>query len=128
MRQYRRNIKKYFRQINLWLPCSRTEKKQILNDIQHNVKSYLLEHPDASLTDIEKHFGSPKTIAASYIESEDRDKILSKLHIRRIAVRTMLIVALTSILLWGCVVGWAAINEWKNTHGYQTDIITEEII
>ena len=127
MRQYRRNLEKYFRQISLWLPCSRTEKKQILNNIQSNVKSYLSEHPDASLTDIENHFGSPKAIAASYVESEDRDKILSKLRIRRIVVRAVLSVALAAILLWGCVVGWAAYGEWNRTHGWNTIVVTEEI-
>ena len=128
MQQRRKTVNRYFQQLKLWLPCSGIEKKQILESIQTNIDAYLMESPNASLTDIENRFGSPKAVAASYIESEDRNKILSKLHIRRIVLRTVLSVALVIILLWGCVVGWAAINEWKNTHGYQTDIIPEEIL
>lgn len=125
MQPFRRELKEYFRQLARWLPCPRKEKKQILKNVKANVDSYLLEHPDASLTDIEKHFGSPKTIAASYVESEDRDKILIKLHSRRIVVRAVALVAMTVILMWGCVVGWAAYEEWNRTHGWREIVITE---
>ena len=45
---------------------------------------------------------------------------------KRIAIMCCVIAVVAAIiLLWGCVVGWAAYEEWKNTHGYQTTVTQE---
>ena len=119
-------LKKYYQEISMWLPCSCKEKKRILQNIKTNMNDYLINNPEASIQDIENHFGSAKMIASCYIDITDRDSILQSLRNRKINKRFILATAAAIILLWGCVVGWAAVSEWKATHGWQTTTITEE--
>lgn len=126
MKKNDRELKKYYREISMWLPCSCKEKKRILQNIKTNMNDYLINNPEASIRDIENRFGSAKMIASSCIDITDRNNILQSLRIRRIIKRFILTITAAIILLWGCVVGWAAVNEWKSTHGWQTTTITEE--
>ena len=125
MKQNDRQLKKYYSDIRLWLPCPGKEKREILRQIKANVQDYLSTKPDATMADVQQHFGTADIIASAYIDNMDRTALLKKLRIRRTIKRIVLAVAAAMILLWGCVVGWAAYEEWKNTHGYQTTVTQE---
>ena len=125
MKQNDRQLKRYYSDIRLWLPCPGKGKREILRQIKANVQDFLLSNPAATMAEVEQRFGAADVIASAYIENMDRTVLLKKLRIRRTIKRIVLAVAAAIILLWGCVVGWAAYEEWKNTHGYQTTVTQE---
>ena len=125
MKQNDRQLRKYYSDIRLWLPCPGKEKREILQQIKANVQDFLSTKPDVTMADVQQHFGTADVIASAYIDNMDRTALLKKLRIRRTIKRIVIAVAAAIILLWGCVVGWAAYQEWSRTHGHQT-VVTEE--
>ena len=116
----------YYRDVRRELPCSGKDKKQIFLKIRTSIDAFLQENPNATMKDIEMHFGSAKTIASAYLDNMDSVALLKVVRTRKTIKRTVFAVAAVALLLWGSIVGWAAIREWRSTHGYMSDIVTEE--
>ena len=69
---------------------------------------------------------APVSIAASYIDSVDCEKIINRMHIRKTIKQTVIIAATVIVLLWCAVVGWAIVKETQHINGWQTtDIVVE---
>lgn len=93
MKSREKQIKKYCQSISWELYCPPTAKKRIMSAIRENIAAYLEENPDAAFEDIQKHFGTPRQIAASYIEELEMPELVRKLNVRR-SILTVLCVTL----------------------------------
>ena len=125
MKTEQRELKRYIKQIYRKLPYTGKERRRIIGDLQNNVGAYLESNPEASVADVQAHFGSPEGIAYSCVEQTELDVLLRKMRIRKTVIRIVGAVALVVLLLWGGVVGWAFYNEWNNSRGYTIDTIDE---
>ena len=112
----------YYSSIRSWLPCPRKMKRIILSDIRENVEFYLEENPDATIAQIQNHFGNPQQIAASYVSDLDMTKLLRDLRLRKrifTAVITAVSAALiAALLLWGWGVRQSIIETRNESNGY----------
>ena len=113
-----RQIHRYCRQIRGWLPCPAKEKNAILAQIKINIADYQNQNPDADFAAIAAHFGTPQSIASSYVDLMDTGELLRKLRIRRKITAIILILAAIILVTWTGTVIWATIREIINTNGY----------
>lgn len=121
-------LKRYYRSIRSWLPCSRRLKNQILSQIQDSVEQYLVQNPDASFSQLESQFGAPGTIAAAYVENTGTEGILRRLRIRRRITMIIVGVAAAILLAWASVVTWTVIRSNQVFEGqYQTTDTFEQM-
>lgn len=127
MKQNNHLLSRYYREIKSALPCTGNERKKIMLGIKANVEDYLYRNPEASMADVEQHFGTPTSIVSSYIDHAECEKIIRQLKIRRTIKRIVIAVCAVIVLLWGSVVGWAAIQEWKHINGWEITEIIEEV-
>lgn len=111
-------LQTYYRTIGSFLPCSRKQKKLLLNGIQENVTFYLQEHPDADIYEIENHFGTPEQIAAACLEETTTPELLHKLRIRKRIVITTCVALIICILFWGIATITAAVEGINDINGY----------
>lgn len=118
-------LKRYYKAINSWLPCSRKLRKQIIGQIQNCVEAYLEQNPDADITQLKNHFGDPQTIAATYVENTGTAEILKDLRIRRRIVRIVAGVMAVMLIMWAGVVIWAAIDAKESIDGQITKSVYE---
>lgn len=125
MKRNDRLLQKYFRQIGRLLPCAGKEKREIMQILKGNVEAFLEDIPTATIVDVQKQFGTPQSIAASYLEAEERDVLLKKLRIRKTIKRITLAVAAVILIMWASFIGWAAYEEWTSANGYIVDEISE---
>lgn len=96
----KRFIQRYCRRIQSLLPCSRKQRTEIMRQIRESVEEYAAEHPEAAEKQLEEQFGSPASVAASYVESSEPVQILLHLRRRRRAVITVSLVLLAALLSW----------------------------
>ena len=54
MKQNDRQLKRYYSDIRLWLPCPSKEKREILRQIRANVQDFLSTKPDATMADVQQ--------------------------------------------------------------------------
>ena len=121
-------LRGYYSSIRSWLPCPRKMKRIILSDIRENVEFYLEENPDATIAQIQNHFGNPQQIAASYVSDLDMTKLLRDLRLRKrifTAVITAVSAALiAALLLWG----WGITRSIEETHNESNGYFVEQIV
>lgn len=106
-----RELKHYFRVIASWLPCSHKQKKQIVNSVRDSVGNYLASAPDADISQIVTRFGEPQAIAAAYVDNTNTSELLRQLRIRRRVVSRVTALVIAALLLWVCLLTWAAHKE-----------------
>lgn len=63
-----RQTKRYLRQIKRLIPPDYAERKEILAATQQRIEDYLMEHPDAAISDFEEEFGTPEEVADSFLD------------------------------------------------------------
>ena len=70
----------YYRKIEKALPCSTETKKKILFDLKSNIAEYFDEYPEAEMSDIINHFGTPDLFASEYVASLEDAELNKKVH------------------------------------------------
>lgn len=118
MKERNRQLKKYYRSVRSWLPCSRKLKNRILGQIGENISAYLEDHPSAAFADIQQRFGGPQQIAAAYVEEMDSAELLRDLRVHNRIVRIVIACAAAVIVIWGASVTVAVIEHKNAVNGY----------
>lgn len=118
-------LKRYYREVRSWLPCSRKLKNQIMDRLHESVVSYLEQNPTTDFDQLQAHFGTPESIAAAYVDEMGTDVLLRDLRIRRKIVAITAGLAATILAIWLIAVGWAVMKELKLDNGtFQSEGIT----
>lgn len=97
-------LKRYYKQINSYIPKKYPHRKEIIASIHQDISSYVSEHPDISYEDIIKHFGTPEEMTLSFAESLSLDDIIStsrkqhKIHVILISI-TIIFLCILCILI-----------------------------
>lgn len=74
--------KKYLRAVRRRLPCGYRQKRRLIVDLKLAVLPFMLLHPDATAEELCARFGSPQSIADSYLSTADTSD-LAKLHFQK---------------------------------------------
>lgn len=125
-RQYA--ARQYLREVRALLPGTGKQKREILNGIGTTVEEFLAENPGAAYEEIVSRLGSPKQIAASWLEEMDPADVMKKLHTKKRIITIVAAAAVAVILLWAGVVAMAFDKHVNYAEGYYgEDYIIEEI-
>lgn len=121
-----RAIKHYYRQVKQMLPCTHKVKKAVGKQIQCSVENYIAEHPEADCEQIVAFFGSPESIAATYVENAGTAEILRELHIRKRILAIILGAVFVALLLWAAVVTYETVKLKQEGPGYIINSVEEK--
>ena len=114
----------YYRKIEKALPCSAETKKKILFDLKSNIAEYLDEYPEAEMSDIINHFGTPDLFASEYVASLEDAELNKKVHKSKWIKRGVIIAVAVVVLLTAITTIWIiAENHKAADYYYQEDII-----
>ena len=83
-------LKKYFQEVRKLLPCSSSEKKRCIIELESDVSAFLENNPNATLEDLYASIGSPESIAESFI---------ARIHPAQLSHKLSVNVKLQSVLL-----------------------------
>ena len=121
------HVWRYLREIRRQLPGSGKQREQILLQVENSVLDYASENPDADYDMIAARFGSPKRIAASYLEELEGQELVQHLRVRKKIVQVMALAALAIVLLWACVVYSAKAEFDANMNGHFEERIVDVV-
>lgn len=113
-----RKLRRYYRAVRSWLPCTRKLKKQIIGQLRSRVQNYLAQNPDVDITELQAEFGTPRTIAATYVENSDTEEILRGLRVRRRIAATVTAAAMIVLISWAAVVTWEVVKLQELPNSY----------
>lgn len=116
-------LRQYYREIRSYLPCSRKHKDRILNEIRTNILHYLEENPEVDFAGIQARFGSPKTIAAAYVDDMDTEELLHALRVRKQIISAVVSAVIAVLLLWASFVSLAYVQHQIETNGHMAVVL-----
>jgi hypothetical protein len=107
----------YCRKVRKCLPCGYKQKRQLLDKIRARALAWLEQNPSRPFAEFENAFGSPRAIAASYLEQMDGEEVLSKLAVRKRILWAVASAAAIALLIWLIGVVMATIEFYSYTRG-----------
>lgn len=124
MKTREKELNKYLQNIRRELYCPGTAKRRILATVKENVATYLEENPAATFEEIQKHFGTPRQIAASYVEEMETPELMAKLRIRKRIITVICVAVGLAVLIWAVAVVIALVDSFNSTGGSGYSYIT----
>lgn len=118
MKKIKTDLRYYYRQVQLALPCSWREKRYILSKLENGVDQYRLENPNADIQQIMAHFGMPCEIASSYADSMNTASILVGIKYRRRVFQIVICTVVAIMLSWVIYIGLSIRHQALNFPGY----------
>ena len=92
-----------------------------------SVRDFATRNPQADYDAITTRFGTPRQIAASCLEDMDTEELVQHLMIGRRIAAIVGAAALTVVLLWAGVVGYALVQNQKSTTGYHVITLIDDV-
>lgn len=115
--------KQYLLEVKRLLPCSSSEKKRCIVELEADVSAFLENYPNTTLEDLYTSIGSPESIAESFIARMNHIQFSRKLSVsRKIAIGVIAIIAFLAV-----VISAVAISVANDVHDIQNGNFTEFI-
>lgn len=118
----------YLRRIDKEMTCDKKKKKQFLQRLQNDMEDFA-DSATTTLTenDLEKHFGTPQSIAENFLSTEPYNEVKRTFKHRK-AVRVFVIATVVFALV--CVLGYILFDNWRERQfedGYIVTRLYEEV-
>lgn len=107
-------ISEYISSVSSAIICKPKQKKAFLNQLRSDVEAFVDENGKAAVNDIRNIFGSPESIAESFISNSDSGELK-----RKIAFKKFIVVAIiAALLIYLAFVVISLIDVHSEAHGY----------
>lgn len=117
--------KQYLLEVKRLLPCSSSEKKRCIVELEADVSAFLKNYPNANLEDLYTSLGSPESIAESFMARIDPKQLSRRLSVkRRVVISVVAIVTFLAISL-GATAYIFADDLQRFFNGYYVDNVEE---
>ena len=118
-------LRRYYRRIRNFLPCSGKMKSRILTAIRTNVDYFLEENPHAEFGHIQARFGSPEAVATGYLSEMGEKELLESLNISQRTYRISVCTFLLLVLLWAAAGGIAFVHAQNSVYPGADQVIAQ---
>ncbi len=120
-------IHDYLRQIDKEMTCSKKKKKQFWKRLQNDMEEFA-EEEETTLTEseLEEHFGTPQSIAESFLETEPYSEVKRTFDHKK-AMRVFVIAI--CVVIFVVLIGYLAYDRQKKANfenGYVVTTLYEE--
>ena len=117
-------LNEYISSVSSLIICPLKQKKAFLAELRSDVENFLVETENATKKDIENFFGTPESIASSFISNTDSAKIKRKISIKNIFI----IAVILALLIYLAFVVISLIDVHTESHGYFEEGIVPAVI
>lgn len=119
------DLRRYYREVRGWLPCSRKLKRRIIEKIDSVIS---VSEEELYYGQIIERYGTPQQIAAAYVDEMGTEELLNDLRIKRKIVRVISASCVIVLVMWlGCIAA-ALVNDYHADNGYIERIVTTDKI
>lgn len=107
-------LNEYISSVSSLIICPLKQKKAFLAEFRSDVENFLAETENATKEDIENFFGTPESIAASFISNTDSTDIKRKISFKNI----LIIAVIVALLIYLAFVVISLVDVHTEAHGY----------
>lgn len=117
-------LNEYISSVSSLIICPLKLKKTFLAELRSDVESFLAEAQNATKEDIDKIFGTPESIASSFISNTDSSKFKKRISIKNVIIVTLIL----ALLIYLAFVVISLIDVHSEAHGYFEEGIVQAVI
>ncbi len=117
MRVNKKELKEYYNEIEKMLVCDRKQKTAFMAELKADIEEYIAAQGETDINNIRAEFGTPETIAESFLHSSDARVIRKKLDIKKF----IFIVVITALVIYLAFVIISLIDVHTEAHGYMEE-------
>lgn len=117
-------LDEYISSVSSRLVCPSKQKKDFLDQLSDDVELYISEKENATKEELEGVFGSPESIASSFISNADSADIKKKVSLKKLVV----IAVTLALLIYLAFVVISLIDVHTEAHGYFEEGIVPAVI
>lgn len=110
-------LKAYYKEIEKLLVCDRKQKTAFMAELQANIDDYIADVGKTDMASIRAEFGTPETIAESFLSNSDALAIKKKIDIKK----CILIAIVVVLLIYLAFVVISLIDVHTESHGYMQE-------
>lgn len=126
-KKLKKDIKKYIKNIKRNLPCVNKTMQDLIKKMQKSIEVYVYENNVENIKEIEKHFGTSKSVAEEFAVGLDSNYVKAYKFKRRTVTVFLSILAAILVVIALLSVYIVAENE-KHTPAFYSDVIVYEEI
>ena len=115
-------VERYVRAVSGFLPCSGKVKKPLLDALRAQAEEYIEGGGDAAA--LEQRLGTPRQVAAAWVDERDTSELLAELHIHRRIVMVVALALAGALVIFTGVLVWQQYMIHKDLSGWNEEIIT----
>lgn len=106
--------KRYLREVRSMMICRNKLTKQYISELSNGIDDYIEAYHISDIREVINHFGSAEDISRSFLTDTDLSYLAKRVKIKRMVMSVLLV----ALILWGMVVGFAAIDTYRENRGY----------
>lgn len=117
--------RRYLNEVEAALSCPKGVKRAVLRKIKDDVDAFFLEHPGASMKELEETLGTPEVFAEEFLASLDTEQVQDML--RHARTRKRIVIGLCCalvVLLLAAVVVVVKVVYSETKSGVETVVVT----
>ncbi len=80
---YNKDIRKYIRTTKRLIVCPKEYRRQILDDMERDIKQFIKENPSAGSPEVVGYFDTPEKLAQTYLNSVPQEELVKYKYKRR---------------------------------------------
>lgn len=107
-------LNEYIASVSSALICPKKQKKAFLSELRAEAEAYLAENQNATKEEIEGFFGTPESIASSFISNSDSTEIKRQINLKRLIA----VAVIAALLIYLAFVVISFIDVHSEAHGY----------
>lgn len=111
------SVKKYLKQIKALLICDAKTAKCFLSDFENDIVNYIEDTNANSIDDVIEKFGEPESVARSFLETADIQKIRKRMRIKNIILSAII----AAVLMWVGYLTYFFADAVSSQHGHGTE-------
>lgn len=95
------SIKTYMKRVKAMIALHSKEEKVFLGNLKHEIEISYENNEVANYEELVNVYGSPNEVAASYLETQDPDRFIKHLKIKKMVAALIILIA-TIVIIVGC--------------------------
>ena len=118
-------LKQYLLDVKKLLPCSSSEKKRCIMELEADASAFLETHPNATLEELYACVGSPTSIAKSFMSRTNPEQLCHQFTVKRKVVISVVVIATLLAISLSAIAYIFADNLQHFFDGYYVDSVEE---
>ena len=118
-----KKIKRYYKKVEQLLPLEQFEKKKYMDTFKSNLEDFLYEYPDSNIDVIMEQFGTPESIASSFLAGEDDSYISQKITATKFKKKIIIAFIIVLFTIVALSLTYVIVDTYRINHGYYDELI-----